>query len=174
MPLHSSKPTVPQGWFPKVELIDAGCTIGRRRLDYAGGTQAGVAVAADHQIIVQHDAEWGGGLFDNLRRGNVGLGQGRVARWMVVHQYQRRGAQFERTLDNLAGVDRHVVNSSLLLVLVFDPHIFAVVKQDVEFLDRVVRDVGTHYDTARRSIPISPSSLLTLGWSLGNIVQRKF
>ena len=39
---------------------------------------------------------------------------------MVVHQDQRRGAQFERPLDDLARIDRGMVDRALLLALVLD------------------------------------------------------
>src|SRR5271169_1145556 len=61
---------------------------------------------------------------------------------MVVHQDQRRGAEFERALDHLAGIDRGVVDRAALLALVLEQHILAVEKQDVELLDLVVRDLG--------------------------------
>src|SRR5271169_5288352 len=61
---------------------------------------------------------------------------------MVVHQDQRRAAEFERALDHLAGIDRGVVDRAALLALVLEQHILAVEKQDVELLDLVVRDLG--------------------------------
>ena len=57
-----------------------------RTLDQLEVAQAGVAVAADDQVIVQSEAERGGGLLDFLGHLDVGLGRGRVARGVVVHR----------------------------------------------------------------------------------------
>jgi hypothetical protein len=79
-------------------------------LDQLEVAQAGVAVAADDEMVVQHDPERGGGLLDVLGHGDVGCGRGRVARGVVVHQDQRCGAELERALDDLARVDWGVVD----------------------------------------------------------------
>jgi hypothetical protein len=79
-------------------------------LDQLQVAQAGVAVAGDDQVVVQDDPERGGGLLDVLGHRDVGFGRGRVARGVVVHQDQYGGAELERALDNLARVDRGVVD----------------------------------------------------------------
>src|SRR5208282_751072 len=89
-----------------------------------------------------YDAERRGRLFDVLGDGDVGFGRGRVARGMVVYQDQRRGAEFEGALDDLAGIDRRVVDGTALLPLVLEQHILAVEEQDVEFLDLAEGDLG--------------------------------
>jgi hypothetical protein len=81
-----------------------------RMLDQLEVAQAGVAVAADDEMVVQDDPERGGGLLDVLGHGDVGCGRGRVARGVVVHQDQRCGAELERALDDLARVDWGVVD----------------------------------------------------------------
>ena len=43
-----------------------------------------MAVAGDDDVVVQHDAERGGGLFDVLGHGDIGFGRGRIARRVVV------------------------------------------------------------------------------------------
>jgi len=63
------------------------------QLDLSQLAQAGVAVAADNHMVVQYDAERGGSLLDILGHGDVGLRRGRIARGMIVHQDQRRGAR---------------------------------------------------------------------------------
>jgi hypothetical protein len=59
-----------------------------------------------------------------------------------VHQDHCRGAEIEGALDDLARVNRCVVDRAALLALMFDQRVLAVEKQDVELLDRVVRDLG--------------------------------
>ena len=50
--------------------------------------EAGGPVAADHQVVVNGDAQGAGGFDDFLGHGDVGLGRRRVAGWMVVdHPY---------------------------------------------------------------------------------------
>src|SRR3954468_20686981 len=47
--------------------------------------EAGVARAADHQVVVQGHADRGGGTLEFARHRDVGLRRRRVARWVVVH-----------------------------------------------------------------------------------------
>ena len=75
---------------------------------------------ADDHVVVHGDPERLPGVDDILGDGDVGLRRCRVARRMVVHQDQRRRAQFQRSLDDLAGVDRRVVDRAALLLLVGD------------------------------------------------------
>ena len=77
-----------------------------------------MAIAPNDQMVVQDHAECGGGFLDVLGYGDVGLGRGRVAGGMVVQQNQCRGAEIERTLDDLARVDRCVVDRAALLALI--------------------------------------------------------
>jgi len=56
---------------------------------------------------------------------------------VVVHQDERGGAQLERALDHLAGIDRRVVDRAALLLLVGDQRVLAVEEQEVEFRNYV-------------------------------------
>src|SRR5882757_8217868 len=94
-------------------------------LDLPEFAQADVAVAPDDQMVVQDHAECRRGFFDVLGYSDVGLGRGRVAGGVVVQQDQRRGAEIERALDDLARVDRGVVDRAALLALVLDQHVLA-------------------------------------------------
>ena len=98
--------------------------------------------AADDDVVVHGDAERACRLDDVAGDGDVGLGRGRVARGMVVHQDQGRGLQFEGALDDLAGVDRGVIDGAPLLPLMRDQCVAAVEEQQVELLDLAVGDVG--------------------------------
>src|SRR5260221_478478 len=68
-------------------------------------------------------------------------GGGRVTGGVVVHQDQRRGGELERALDDLAGVDRRMIDGPALLPLVLDQYVFAVEEEDVELLDCAVSDL---------------------------------
>jgi len=89
--------------------------------------------AADDQVIVHRDAERLRGIDDVARDGDVGFGRGRVAGRMVVHQDQGGSVEFEGALDDLARIDRRVVDRAALLPLVLDQHVLAVEEQQVEF-----------------------------------------
>jgi hypothetical protein len=85
-----------------------------------------VPAAADDDVIMHRDPERLGGVDDVLGDGDVGFRRRRVAGWVVVHQDQRRGAQLQRTLHHLAGVDRRMVDSAALLLLMRDQRVLAV------------------------------------------------
>src|SRR3984957_17844657 len=89
--------------------------------------------AADDDVVVYSDAERLRGIDDVLGDGDVSFGWGRVARRVVVHQDQRGGAQLQRALDDLAGIDRRMVDRAALLLLVGDQRVLAVEEQEMEF-----------------------------------------
>ena len=65
-----------------------------------------------------------------------------VARGMIVHQDQRGGVERQRALDDLARIDRRVVDGAALLHLVGDQHVLAVEEEDAELLGLLVRQSG--------------------------------
>ena len=69
-----------------------------------------MTVTADDDVVVQHHAKRRGRLFDVAGHGDVGFLRGRVARRVIVQQDQRRGSEFECPFDNLARVNRRVVD----------------------------------------------------------------
>ena len=66
--------------------------------------------SADDQMVVHGHAERGGGFDDLLSHRDIRLRRCRVARGMVVHQDQSGRAEFERTFDHLAGINRRMVD----------------------------------------------------------------
>jgi hypothetical protein len=50
-----------------------------------------------------------------------------------VHQDQRRGIQFESPLDDLARIDRRVIDRAALLPFMLDQFVLAIEEQQVEF-----------------------------------------
>jgi hypothetical protein len=117
-----------------------------------------VATAADDQMIVHRNAERLGGLYDVLGDRDVRFRRARITGRMIVDQNQGGRAQFERALEDLAGVDRRVIDGAALLTLVLDQYVFAVEEQDMELLDPPVRDLGG-------AVAISLSQELTTGRS---------
>ena len=68
------------------------------------------------------------------RHGDVGLGGRGITAGLIVHQDQGRGALFQGALDDLAGIDRGMIDSALRLHLIGDQDILAVEIQHPEFL----------------------------------------
>ena len=106
-----------------------------------------MAAAADDEVIVQGDADRCRGS-RMLGHRDIGVGWGRVARGMVVHQDDRRGVQFERALHHLARIDRRVVDRAALLALMGDQRVLAVEEEKVE-LPELCRclTIGPFYTT---------------------------
>ena len=66
--------TVCTNWRCSSErLVNTGFSLGSTCSDQPQIAQAGVAVAANDDVVVQHDAERGGGFLDVLGDGDVGL-----------------------------------------------------------------------------------------------------
>src|SRR5204863_72548 len=114
------------------------------RKSYRMSGPNGPDIAAVYQLLTQvartvigHDRK----LDDLSGHRDVRLRGGRVARGMVVHQDQGRRLQLERALDDLAGIDRRVIDRTALLPFVPDQHVLAVEKQDVELLDLAMGDM---------------------------------
>src|SRR5262245_17987562 len=80
--------------------------------------EAGVALASDDDVVVDGDAQRPGGIDDLLGHVDIGARRGGIARGVVVHQDDGAGRQLERALDDLAHVDRRVIDRALLLHLV--------------------------------------------------------
>ena len=85
-----------------------------------------MAAGADDQVIVHRNAQTLAGIDDRARDLDVGAAGGGVARRVVVHQDDRRGAQVDRTADHFADMDLRLINRSLAHHLVADQHVAAV------------------------------------------------
>ena len=80
--------------------------------------QAGVSVLADDDVVVHGNPERAGDVDDRLGHLDVGLRGRRIAGGVVVHQDDRGRGQLERALDDLARLDRRVVDRTGLLQLI--------------------------------------------------------
>jgi hypothetical protein len=58
-----------------------------------------------------------------------------------MYEDQSGGLELERSFDDLASVDRRMIDGAALLALMSDQHVFAVEKEDVKFLDFAVSDL---------------------------------
>ncbi len=66
--------------------LEAGSSPNVRHLQQAQGFEGGVAGLADYDVVVDRDAEFGGGFLDLAGHLDVGLRWGRVAGGVVMHQ----------------------------------------------------------------------------------------
>ena len=73
---------------------------------------------ADDDVIVHGDPERLCDVDDRLGHLDVGLRRRRIAGGVVVHQDDRGRGQLERALDDLARIDRRVVDRTGLLQLI--------------------------------------------------------
>ncbi len=85
-----------------------------------------MAVAADDDVIMKGDAELFPGIDDFSRHVDVGDRRGRVAGWVIVHQYDGARRKLQRPLDHLARIDRGVIDGPFLLHLVGDQLVLLV------------------------------------------------
>ena len=87
---------------------------------------------SDDQVIVQRDVENICGAMDLFSHADVGLTWAGVTRRMVVHKDDGSGVQFQGAFDDLARVDRNMVNGAARLFFVGDQGVFGVEKEDAE------------------------------------------
>src|SRR3954453_10602100 len=96
--------------------------------------EAGVAVAANDDVVVDDDAERLCDLGDLLRHLDVGSRWGGVAGGVVVDEGQGARRELERPLHHLARVDRRMVDGPGLLHLVGDEGVALVEEEQPELL----------------------------------------
>jgi hypothetical protein len=65
-------------------------------------------------------------LDDGFRHVDIGARGRRISRWVVVHEDDRGGRQFERAPHDLAGIDGRMVDGSGLLQFVGDQRVLLV------------------------------------------------
>ena len=94
--------------------------------------EAGVAVAADDDVVVDDDAERLCDLCDLLRHLDVGGRRRGVAGGVVVDEDEGARRELERPLHDLARVDRRMVDGAGLLHLVGDEGVALVEEQEPE------------------------------------------
>jgi len=70
--------------------------------------ETGMPVAADDHMVVDGNSQGFGGLYHLARHLDIGPAGGGIAAGMVVNQNDRRGAELQRALDDLARINRRV------------------------------------------------------------------
>jgi hypothetical protein len=108
--------------------------IAPRELHQLQTSEARVPILADDDVIVHRDPEWGGDVDDLPRHLDVSRGGRRIARGVIVHQDDCGGRKLQRAFDQLARVDRRMIDRPLLLHLVGDQVVALVEKQDAKLL----------------------------------------
>ena len=96
-----------------------------------------MAAAADHDVIMDRNAELLSCVDDAPCHFDIGERRCRIARRMIVDEHDGACRKLERPLDHLARIDRGVIDSSLLLHLIGNELVLAIEKQDPELRDRI-------------------------------------
>jgi hypothetical protein len=109
------------------------------KLQYPHRLEAGMAAFADDDMVVDDEVEGPRRLDDLPRHGDIAVGRGGIAAGVVVDKDHGGRAQFEGALDDLARIDRHMVDRADLLDLVGDELVLAVEEHDAEMLALFMR-----------------------------------
>lgn len=91
-----------------------------------------MSVLADDDVVVHRYSKWIGDADDRLRHLDVGLRGRRIAAGMVVHEDHGGCGQFQRPLDDLARLNRGVIDRAGLLYLVGDQLVALVEKENAK------------------------------------------
>ena len=81
-------------------------------LDDSFAFEAGIAVTADDDVVVNDDVKWLCGADDVVGHVDIGAAGAWVAAWVVVHEDERRCAVLKRPFHDFARVGGGVVNRS--------------------------------------------------------------
>ena len=103
-------------------------------LDQLQPLEAGVSFLADDKVVVHGNAERTRHFDHCLGHLDVGARGRGIARGVIVDQDDGGRRQFQRALDDLARIDRRMVDGAFLLLLVGDQLIALVEEQDAELL----------------------------------------
>jgi hypothetical protein len=96
----------------------------------------------NHEMIVNVDPQGFGGGHDLPRHLDIGARRRRIAARVIVHKDDGRGGELQRSLDDLARVNRRVINRSVALDFISDERVFPIEKQYAEFLVDAARHGG--------------------------------
>src|ERR1700733_622643 len=93
-----------------------------------------MALLADDDVVVHRDAERLRHLDELLSHHDIVARRRRIAGGMIVDEDDGGGGEFERPLDDLAGIDRGVIDGSDLLDFIGDKLVALVEKYDTKLL----------------------------------------
>ena len=99
--------------------------------------EAGVALPADNDVVVDGDTQRAGGIHDLPGHVDIRPGGRRIARGVVVHQDDGAGGELQRPLHHLTDVHGRVIHGAALLHLVGDQPVLLVEKEDAKLLLRL-------------------------------------
>ena len=92
----------------------------------SGAPHAGKAVFADDDMVMHGYPELLPRVCNVPGHGNVLPAWAAIAAWVVVDKDDGRSAQVHRAPDNVARVDRRLIDGTFARDLIADQHIFAV------------------------------------------------
>src|SRR5690348_9954205 len=113
--------------------------------------EARVAAAADHDMVVDGDADGLKRLRHRTRHVDIRLRRRRVARWMIVDEYYSRGAERQRALHHFARIYRRMIDGAALLRLIGDERVLLVEEEQAELFDRGI--AGGDRDVVEQRLP---------------------
>ena len=91
-----------------------------------------MAILADDDVVVHRNAERSRHRDDLLRHLDVGMRRRRIAGWVIVDEDHGCGRKLERPFDDLARIDRCVIDRTGLLHFVGNQLVALVEKKDAE------------------------------------------
>ena len=107
-----------------------------------------MTILADDDVIMHDDTHLGTDIGDGSGHVDIGFGRGRVAGRVIMREDDATGGKLQRPRDDLARIDRRMIDGPDLLYLIGDQRILLVEKQDAELLARLIghcRDAIIHH-----------------------------
>src|SRR3954447_26665306 len=100
------------------------------------------AGTTDNEVVMDRYSDRLRGADDVQRDFYIGARRHRVSRRMIVREDHGRGAKFQRALDDLANINRRVIDGSFPLPFMPQQGVLAIEKENMEFLDSAMRNMG--------------------------------
>lgn len=85
-----------------------------------------MAVAANNQMVVHGDTQFLARLANLFGYFNIGGRRCRIPAWMIVDEYNGRSVELQCPLNDLAWIERHVIDRTFLLRFIRDQRIAIV------------------------------------------------
>ena len=101
-----------------------------------------MAGAGDDQMIMHCNAHRLGSVHDGAGHLDIVPAGGRISRWVIVHENDGAGLQFQRALHDFARIHWCLVHRSLAHRFIADQDVAVVEKQHPELLCQLVREAG--------------------------------
>ena len=98
--------------------------------------------ARDHQMVVQCNVKALRQIAQLMGHFNIGARRRRVARGVIMGNDEGGGVQFQRPFDDLAWIDRRMVDRASAHLFIGDDIVLFIQKNNMKFFDFVFRHFG--------------------------------